>query len=448
MAGGNWTAQNKVRPGIYINFTSRGSAGLTPGSRGTLAACRALSWGPVGQLMTIGAGEKLTPYTGYDITAPQCRFLREAFKGTDVTGGPTKVLLYRPEAAGAAAASASLGEGGVTVTALYPGVRGNDISLTVTEDVDQPGTFTVATYVDGVQVDAQTVKTAAELVPNAWAAFSGAGTLAAVAGVTLTGGADGTVGDTAYASFLEALEPYSFDVLVYDGGSAPVRDAMISFVKRISSQAGRYTQLALTGAKNADSPFVINCASGVVLDGGDTLTPQEALWWLAGAQAGAQYYQTLTYARYPGAVDVSPRLTGTQIEEAILAGDLVLSEEFGRVRIETDINTLTTVTETFGPAFRKNRTMRACNTLANDIYREFSQNFLGKVTNNAAGRALFQAAILRYLLEMYARGALRERPVGEDVEVLMGDATDSLVINLGLYLADAVEKIYMTITVM
>lgn len=448
MAGGNWTAQNKVRPGIYINFTSRGSAGLTPGSRGTLAACRALSWGPVGQLMTIGAGEKLTPYTGYDITAPQCRFLREAFKGTDVTGGPTKILLYRPEAAGAAAASASLGEGGVTVTALYPGVRGNDISLTVTEDVDQPGTFTVSTYVDGVQVDGQTVKTAAELVPNAWAAFSGAGALAAVAGVTLTGGADGTVGDTAYASFLEALEPYSFDVLVYDGGSAPVRDAMISFVKRISSQAGRYTQLALTGAKNADSPFVINCASGVVLDGGDTLTPQEALWWLAGAQAGAQYYQTLTYARYPGAVDVSPRLTGTQIEEAILAGDLVLSEEFGRVRIETDINTLTTVTETFGTAFRKNRTMRACNTLANDIYREFSQNFLGKVKNNADGRALFQAAILSYLLEMYDRGALRERPVGEDVEVLMGDATDSLVINLGLYLADSVEKIYMTIIVM
>ena len=46
MAGGNWTAQNKVRPGIYINFTSRGGGSLTPGQRGTLAACKALSWGP------------------------------------------------------------------------------------------------------------------------------------------------------------------------------------------------------------------------------------------------------------------------------------------------------------------------------------------------------------------------------------------------------------------
>ena len=41
----------------------------------------------------------------------------------------------------------------------------------------------------------------------------------------------------------------------------------------------------------------------------------------------------------------------------------------------------------------------------------------------------------------------RMRPAGEDVEVLMGSSIDSIVINLGLYLADAVEKIYMTITV-
>ena len=94
--------------------------------------------------------------------------------------------------------------------------------------------------------------------PNAWAAFSGAGTLAAVAGVTLTGGADGTVGDTAYASFLEALEPCSFDVLAYDGEDSAVNQALIAFVKRISAQEGRYAQLVTTGAANADSRFVIH----------------------------------------------------------------------------------------------------------------------------------------------------------------------------------------------
>ena len=123
MAGGNWTAQNKVRPGIYINFSTRGSQALTLGSRGTAAICRALSWGPVREIVTVDAGADTTGAIGWGITTEQARFLREMFKGTGSTGGPTKVLLYRPEAVGAAAASAALGEGGVTVTALYPGVR-------------------------------------------------------------------------------------------------------------------------------------------------------------------------------------------------------------------------------------------------------------------------------------------------------------------------------------
>jgi len=447
MAGGNWTAQNKVRPGIYINFSTRGSQALTLGSRGTAAICRALSWGPVREIVTVDAGADTTGVIGWGITTEQARFLREMFKGTGSTGGPTKVLLYRPEAVGAAAASAALGEGGVTVTALYPGVRGNDISIVSAEDVDEPGTFTVATLVDGKQVDIQRAKTAAELSANSWVKFSGTGALTATAGVTLSGGADGAVDTSAYAAFLEALEPYHFDVLAYDGTDSTVNQALVAFVKRISAQEGRYSQLVTTNAENADSRFVINCRSGVVLEDGTALTPQETVWWLAGAQAGAQYHQALSYASYPGAKDVVPRLSGSQIEEAIKAGNLVLAEEFGKVRIETDINTLVSYTPEIGEVFHKNRTMRVCNTLANDIYREFSLHYLGKVNNNEEGRGLFKGTILDYLLEMYSKGALRERPTGEDVEVLMGSSIDSIVINLALFLADAVEKIYMTITV-
>ncbi|MDE6997861.1 MAG: phage tail sheath family protein [Oscillospiraceae bacterium] len=446
MAGGSWTAQNKVRPGIYINFTSRGSRSLSPGERGTLAGIRPLSWGPVGEIMEIDAGAEMTPYIGYGITTPQARFLREALKGTDVTNAPAKILLYRPAAADQAAASAPLGEG-VTATALYPGVRGNDVSIIVTEDVDEDGVFTVATLVDGVQADQQTARTGAELRPNAWVDFTGDAALTATAGVTLSGGVDGTVSPQAYAGFLTALEPYSFDVLVYDGTDSTVRDAYAAFINRISSQEGRCAQLVTTGAERADSRFVISCRSGVVLESGETLTPQETVWWLAGAEAGAQYYQSLSCAAYPGAVDVLPRMTNSQIEAAILSGSIVLSEEFGQVRIETDVNTLTTYTEDIDRVFHKNRAMRSCSNLANDIYREFSLNYKGKVTNNTEGRGLFQGAVLEYLKAMYSKGALMERPAGDDVEVLAGDEPDSIVINVGFWLADAVEKIYMTVTV-
>lgn len=626
MAGGNWTAQNKVRPGIYINFKSGQAPAATQGSRGTVAIPKALSWGPVGQVMEIPAGADLTPYIGYAVTEPKALFLREMFKGTNVTSAPTKVLLYRPGASGAAPATAELSsktetlEGvsklhgtignevevtcapsgdkweiavsvdgteverntvaaaaelssswvtfsgtmaldsfqatlaggtdgtdavaataepvtgitataaykgavgnklaisctgsaapyeitvtldgvevdkqsvttvadfsskwvtlsgsaalaafdavalaggadgsstaasailmskttGIAITAAYPGTRGNDISVVIAADVDSPGGFLLSTLVEGVAVDTQAVADITDFRPNGWITLSGPGPLTATAGIRLSGGADGTVQPSAYASALEALEPYAFDILAYDGTDDTVRAAMIEFVKRISAQEGRYAQLVTSGASGADSPLVINSVSGVALEDGTVLTPAQVVWWLAGAQAGAQYDQSLTYAAYPGAAGVQPRMTHSQIEAAIQAGGVVLAGEFGQVRIETDVNTLTTYTPDIGEAFRKNRTMRVCSSLANDLYREFSLHFLGKVNNDEAGRGLFKAACLDYLLAMYSRGALRERPSGGDVTVEQGASIDAIAVTVALSIAGSVEKIYMTVTV-
>lgn len=448
MAGGIWAAQNKIRPGIYINIRSKGTTPVTAGPRGTAAIAKALSWGAVGIVTTVSAGDDLMPFTGYAATEGPSRFLREMFKGTNVTGGPSRVLLYRLPAEGAAAASAVIGgEGGVTVTARYPGLRGNDISVTVSVSVDKPDSFTVTTLLDGQRVDVQTVKAAEELSPNGWVIFSGTGFLTAAAGVTLSGGVDGTVQSAAYAQALKALEPWSFDVLAYDGTDATVREAMAVFVRRLAEQEGKYCQLVTSGAQNTDSAFIINTNSGVVLSDGTQLAPNETVWWLAGAEAGAQYYQSLSCAAYPGAVDILRPQTGIEIDAAILAGDVVLTQEFGQVRVETDINTLTTFTSDWGEVFRKNTTMRVCSSLANDIYRDFSLHYRGKVKNHAEGRGLFKAAILELLLAMYNREALRERPTGDDVTVEQGERPDSIVITVALAIGDMVEKVYMTITV-
>ncbi len=445
MAGGNWTAQNKVRPGIYINFKSESSPPPAQGTRGVVAIAKALSWGGAG-VMEIEAGADTTPYIGCPITAPQAMFLRELFKGTNVSGGPAKVLLYRLPAAGEAAAAAELG-GGVTATALYPGARGNDISVSIAADVNDPDSFVVTTMVDGAVADRQLVKDAAGLVPNGWVKFSGTGTLTAAAGVTLTGGADGTAEASAYAAALEALEPHHFDVLAYDGTDSTVRQAMAAFVRRLAEQNGRYCQLVASGAQGADSPYVISTNSGVVLEDGTQLAAHEVVWWLAGAEAGAQYDRSLTYAAYPGAADAAARQTDSQIEAELRAGNIVLTREFGSVRIESDINTLTTYTPDMGRVFHKNTTMRVCSSLANDLYREFSLNYLGKVKNNEEGRGLFKAAVLGYLKTMYDRGALGRRPTGDDITVERGEEADSLVIAVAIQVGDAVEKIYLTVSV-
>ena len=444
MAGGTWTTQNKVRPGVYIRFTTNRALGLTVGERGVVTICEPMSWGPVGEVMTVANGDNMVPFTGYDITNEKNRFLREIFRGTNRTSPPTTLYLYRPAAT--SSAKATVTTGALTATAKYPGVRGNDITIVVTEDVDNEGSFFVSTVVDGEIQDQQSAETVADLVPNDWVDWSGTGALTATVGAPLTSGADGTVAASAYSDYLEAIEPYKFDVIIYDGSDSTVQDSMVGFVNRLAEENGQYTQLVAANLTAPDSRFVINVMSGVTLADGTTLTPQQVTWWAGGATAGAQFNESLTYATYPTAVAVSPLLTNNQIISALQSGQFILVADFDEVHIEQDIDSLTTYTTDIGVVYRKNRIIRLCNTIANDIYRQFSQNYIGVVNNNDAGRARFKAAIVGYLYQIQdAEGIQNFDP--EDVEVLPGIDIDAIVVNVAFYAVDSVEKVYMSVSV-
>lgn len=444
MAGGTWTSQNKVRPGVYIRFKSAAGLGLTIGERGTVTLCEPLSWGPVAQVLEIEAGTDTTAATGYDLTAPQNLFLREIFKGTGRTGAPRRVLLYRPAASGSAEASVTVGV--LTATARYPGARGNDISIIITELTEPEGAFSVSTVLDGEIVDRQTAQTAADLTANGWVAFSGTGALTATTGAPLMGGADGTVQSAAYSSYLAAIEPHKFDVMIYDGSDATVLDAMTAFIKRIADEAGVYAQLVAANMTNPDSRFIINVMSGVTLSDGTALTPQQTTWWVGGAQAGAGYNEDLTYAAYPGAVDASPLLTGSGAESALQKGQFILFADDGVVKAEYDINSLVTYTPDIGQVFHFNRTMRLCSTIANDIGRQFADGFIGVVNNNESGRMQFKTAIVGYLLDMQAGQGIQNF-TADDVQVLPGEAIDAVLVNIAIQAVGSANKIYMTIEV-
>lgn len=444
MAGGTWTTQNKVRPGVYIRFTTNRALGLTVGERGVVTICEPMSWGPVGEVMTVANGDDMTPYTGYDITNEKNRFLREIFRGTNRTSPPTTLYLYRPAAT--SSAKATVTTGALTATAKYPGVRGNDITIVVTEDVDNEGSFFVSTVVDGEIQDQQHAAVVADLVANDWVDWSGTGALTATVGAPLTSGADGTVAASAYSDYLEAIEPYKFDVIIYDGSDSTVQDSMVGFVNRLADENGQYTQLVAANLTAPDSRFVINVMSGVTLADGTTLTPQQVTWWAGGATAGAQFNESLTYATYPTAVAVSPLLTNNQIISALQSGQFILVADFDEVHVEQDIDSLTTYTTDIGVVYKKNRIIRLCNTIANDIYQQFSQNYIGVVNNNDAGRARFKAAIVGYLYQIQdAEGIQNFDP--EDVEVLPGIDIDAIVVNVAFYAVDSVEKVYMSVSV-
>lgn len=443
MAGGTWTSQNKVLPGVYIRFKTGQALGLTVGERGVVTICEPMSWGPVGVVNTVTLTTDMTPLTGYDITAPQNRFLQEIFKGTNRTSAPTTILLYRPTASSSAQATVTTGE--LTATAVYPGARGNDITIVITELTEPESTFTVSTVVDGAIVDQQTAAQISELVANDWVTWSGTGALAATTGAALTGGADGTVQASAYSTYLTAIEPYKFDVMIYDGSDSTVQTALLAFIERVNENNGQYCQLVANGLTNPDSRYVINSNSPVTLSDGTELTAQQVTWWLGGAEAGAKYNESLTYATYPGAVSTTMN-TNDQFISDINDGLLDLFAEDGTVKVMQDINSLVTYTEDIGKVYRKNRVMRLCNTIANDIFQQFSANFIGVVNNNEAGRARFQAAIVGYLQQIQDNQGIQNF-TADDVEVLAGTEIDAIVVNVAIQAVDSVEKIYLTLEI-
>jgi len=437
VAGGTWTAQNKTRTGVYINFRSEQQALGTLGERGIVSLPLALSWGPAKQVITVEAGADTFDTLGYPITAPQLLLVREALKRAGT------LLLYRLNTGTQASATV----GGLTVTAKYGGARGNDISVVIQANIDDPAKFDVKTLVAGQEVDSQTVATLDELAGNAWVSFTGTGEITPTAGTPLTGGTDGTVTAQDYLDYLAAVEVHDFQTIGLTATDTATKEVFISFVKRLREDEGKKIQVVVENYPEADYEGVISVKNGVVLADGTTLTAAQAVAWVAGATAGAAANQSLTYQAYDGAVDVAPRYTNSQIIAALQNGEFVFIPMDGRAVVEQDINTLHTFTPEKGKAFSKNRVLRVLDGLANDYMRVFSQSYIGKVPNNDDGRALFKSEIINITNQYVNIGAVQNFDPQADLEVLPGNDPDAVVVNQWVQPVDSIEKIYMTVTV-
>ena len=445
MAGGTWLSQNKILPGVYINVKSKGNMPVAAGQKGVVAICEPLSWGPSGVVSEYISGDDPTPIIGNNLLSNAALFLREMTKGSDTTPPPKKILIYRPTGTSGAKATATVGA--LTATAKYNGTRGNDISIVVTADPDNAGFYTIATVVDGEIVASCYLDDLDNLESNDWADLSGTGTtITTTAGTALTGGVDPTVSATDYADFMTAVEPYQFDVVCYDGSNATIASALQAFVIRVSDSVGRKCILVAAGLTTPNSERVINVLNGVKLSDGTSLTAQQATWWVAGAEAGAPYNKSLTFAQYPGSVEANPKKTTSELETAVTAGQLVFFDEFELVRVCTDINSLTSFTPDKGSEFSKNRVMRVLDQICNDVYAQFSKYYIGKLDNNEDGRGLMKAWIVGYLKEMQANNGIQDFD-SSDVTVEQGNTLDSVVVTIAIMPVDSVEKVYTTITV-
>ena len=212
MAGGTWIDQNKVRPGVYINYKSSPQALSTMGERGTVAIARQLSWGEVGKLIAIEDPSDCATKLGYSSTADEMLFIRQILLGSNRTNGAKKVLVWRLDCAGASKASAVIGsgDGAAKAEARYVGTRGNDISIVVTavnNSENKPVGYAIQTLLAGKVVESVTVgldATGNQIESNSYVVFSGGAISAGT--YPLRGGNDGNVNKDAKAASVTKTE--------------------------------------------------------------------------------------------------------------------------------------------------------------------------------------------------------------------------------------------------
>lgn len=251
----------------------------------------------------------------------------------------------------------------------------------------------------------------------------------------------------AVESALNALNTIKFNVLCYPYSGSTYEtnlSAIKVWVMALRNEEGVKVQAALA-EYSADVEGIINITQGMELSNGSVLTAAQTTAWVAGITAGARVNQSNTGQRYEGAIDVVPRMTKTEIEEAITAGKFIFKvDSVQNVTAVYDINSFTSITTEKGKQFTKNRVIRTLDGINNDIIEIFESNYIGKVNNTVDGRSILRATLVEYFNELQRLSAIQNFTV-EDVTVSEGNDTDAVVIDCYIQPVDSVEKMYITV---
>jgi len=430
LGGGNFTAQNKVLPGAYINFVNAASAGASMGERGVAAIPMVLDWGPEKKVFEVTAEDfqgKSREIFGYSYDDAAMIPVRELFKNL------TKGIFYRLNVG--VKAENDYG------TSVYGGVRGNSLKTVISKNIDDETKFDVKTLFAGIEVDVQTVAGASGLKDNAYITFKKTATLAETAGMPFTGGTSGeAVTGEEYAVFLAKMENYSFQVLCCPSVDEKVKALFAAFTKRMRDENGVKFQTVLYRYTKADYEGVISVENEAEeLESG-------LVYWTAGAEASCAINKTTENKTYDGEYSVKADYTQIQLKEGIQAGRFLFHKVGSEIRVLMDINTLVTYTEEKGEDFSSNQTIRVLDQIGNDIASLFNTRYLGTIPNDAAGRVSLWNDIVTYGKQLTTLRAI-EAVKADAITVDKGSSKRSVVVNFPVEPINCMSQLYMTVVV-
>lgn len=433
LGGGTFASQNKILAGTYINFVSASKATATVGDRGYAAMALELEWGPEGTIIEVTNGDfqknSMTLF-GYDYADEKMKGLRDLFANAKT------LYTYRLNGGGAKASN-------TYATAKHSGTRGNDLRVVIQVNEEETSNYDVSLYLGSVCVDKQMVKAATELKDNDYVSWKTDASLEAVAGVSLTGGTNGTADSSAHQAFLDKLESYpAINAVGVVSTEGTISGLYAAYTKRMREEVGVKFQTVVYG-KAADYEGVVNVKNAVTDSG---WTEAALVYWATGVIAGCAVNASNTNKKYDGEFTVNTDYTQKQLEKAISDGEFAFHRVGQDIRVLKDINSLVTTVADKGDIFKSNQTIRVIDQIATDIAGIFATKYLGVIPNDADRRASLWSDIA------YEHQQLQDMRAIENFDetaivVTQGNDKGTVVVTDTITVVNAMDKLYMTVTV-
>ncbi|MBH7803550.1 phage tail sheath family protein, partial [Clostridioides difficile] len=383
LGGGTFVTQNKILPGAYINFISAKRATSSLSDRGIVAIPLELDWGideDVFQVTSDDFEKYSVKYFGYDYTHEKLKGLRDLFKNIRLG------YFYKLNKGVKASCTIAI--------AKYSGIRGNDLKVIVTTNIDDNTKFDVVTLLDNKKVDTQIAKVITDLQDNDYVIWKKEATLEATAGLVFTGGTNGeAVTGAEYQAFLDKIESYSFNALGCLATTTEIKSLFVEFTKRMRDKVGAKFQTVLYKKSDADYEGVVSVENKIK----DTeLLESSLVYWTTGAIAGCDINKSNTNKKYDGEFDVDVNYTQIQLEEALKSGKFIFHKVGDEVHVLEDINTFVSFTDEKNDDFSSNQSIRVLDQIANDIATLFNTKYLGEVPNDKSGRISFWNDVVKH----------------------------------------------------
>lgn len=433
-----------VLPGTAVDFTGIETVAILPGYADTVAVISTGTWGPEATAKEYTSFSAFEADFGRD-ASPLRTAVAQAFYGGGVTGlaGAAAVIAYRAVGSSGAAASkvvqntAGTPANALTLTALYKGTTGNELSYTIEDDPAVSGNDLLRVFFQGVEVErfsyVETDVVALAAAINAQSNYvsatetaTGSALAAAASPVAFAGGDSGSTLTTAdYSAALAALEFEEFGILAYDGVDDNVRAVIYAWLETMIDEyrpviyvdggaASETVQDALDRAAAvpaAVQDHVVTVGVGQYDDDllGGTLSTAQLAPRVAGILAARGLASSLTFADLGGLHVVSG--TGPTLSQLRTLRDngvtaiRRVSSPISELKISQGVTTFTSSTTVGKPLdiFSDPRLIRVMDGFIRDMRAWGDDNIVGDTTvtdtTRAAVRGYAQGLIDGYIAD-------------------------------------------------